>query len=155
MCPQTGYTIDIPAVSYPGQIADNSDVKDVLSALAVSAKVPYGVLVVADTANSGGFDNLAAKVPAATTDITNVGSALGVVLADQARAQDPAETVATYPINSALPCLRKGRVWVLSETAVTDGAPAFVRFSANGALVQLGAFRADADTTSGPVAIWY
>lgn len=145
MVPQTSYSINIPAVSYPGQIADDG-VKDVLSALAVAAAIPYGVLVVADETNTGGFDQLAAKVPAASTDITVVGSVLGIVLADQARAQDPSVAVATYPINSAVPCLKKGRCWVLSETAVVDGTPVFARYSANGPLTQLGSIRADADT---------
>lgn len=146
MCPQTSYSINIPAVSYPGQIADASYFRDVISALAVAAAVPYGVCVVQDTANGAGFDNLAAKVPSTTGSITTAGQAYGIVLADQGRAQDPSVVLPTYPINSALPVLRSGRVWVNSETAVADGGGVFVRYAANGGLTQLGAIRADADT---------
>jgi hypothetical protein len=145
---QTAYAINIPAVSYPGQLADGSNFKDVLSGLAVAAGMVYGTLAVGDATNTGGFDKLAVKAPAAATDITDKGSALGVVIADQARAQNPAVANPTYPQFAAVPCLRKGRIWVKSETAVDDGAPVFVRFAAtvNGSV--LGAFRADADTIS-------
>lgn len=144
---QTSYAINIPAVSYPGQIAD-AGYKDVLSGMAALAAIPYGVLAVIDASNDGGFDNLAIKVPAASADITTAGKAVGVVLADQARAQDPSVAAAVYPQNSAVPCLRKGRVWVQSETAVVDGAPVFVRFATGSGGSQKGAVRADADTAS-------
>lgn len=148
MAPQTSYSIDIPAVSYPGQIADAMQDSDILSALAVAAALPYGVFVCHDLANMGGFDSLAVKVPASSNDVTVAGSLMGVVLADQARAQDPSVAVATYPINSCVPVARKRRVWVLSETAVVDGAPVFVRFATGGGGSQKGAVRADADTAS-------
>lgn len=145
---QTSYSINIPAVSYPGQLADNMEARDVLSCLAVAAALAYGILVVRDAANVGGFDQLAAKAPSLTTDISVMGSPIGVVLADQARAQNPAVASAQYPINSAVPVLRKGRVWVSAETAMTDGANPFVRFAAGAGGSQLGAFRNDADTAS-------
>ena len=148
---QLSYAIDIPAVAFPGQIADLSAVRDTLSAINVLAAIPFGVLAVHDTANGAGFDALACKVPDSAALITALGSALGVVMADQARAQDPNVAVPTIPIKSAVSCGRKGRFWVLSETAVEDGDPVYVRFLANGALTQLGAFRNDADTTAGPV----
>lgn len=141
---QTSYAINIPAVSYPGQLADNSDFKDVLSALAVLAAITYGTLVVTDEANTLGFDQIAGKAPSLTTDISVIGSALGVAIADQARAQNPAVSVPQYPIQAAVPCLRRGRIWVLAETALADGSLPFVRFTVNGALY-LGNFRNDAD----------
>lgn len=148
---QLSYSIDISAVAYPGQLADLTGVRDILSALAVAAAIPYGVLGVHDITNGAGFDKLAVKVPALATDITALGSALGIVVADQARAQDPNVVLPTYPINSCVPLCRKGRVWVSSETANEDGDPVYARFLANGALTQLGALRNDADTTTGPV----
>lgn len=148
MVPQTSYSIDIPAVSYPGQLADAAEGKDFLSCKAAAAALPYGVFVCQDLANTNGFDDIAAKVPAASTDITNAGKILGVVVADQARAQDPAFSVATYAQNSVVPVLRKRRIWVLSETAVTDGAPVFVRYATGSGGSQKGAVRADADTAS-------
>lgn len=141
---QTSYQINIPAVSYPGQLADNSQVKDVLSAAAVLAAIIYGTLVVTDEANTGGFDALAGKAPGLTTDVSVVGAQLGVALAQQALAQDPSVVNPQYPIGYEVSCLRRGRVWVLAETAMADGANPFVRFTANGALY-VGNFRNDAD----------
>jgi hypothetical protein len=144
---QTSYSIDLPAVSYPGQLADDSQVKDVLSALAVAAAIAYGVLAVSDDSNGAGFDQLACKVPAASASITTVGAQLGVVLADQARAQDPSVAYPQFPQYSGVPCLRKGRVWVNAETAMADGLNPFIRF-ASGTGTLLGSFRDDADSTT-------
>lgn len=146
MCPQTSYSIDLPAVSYPGQPADIG-IKDKTTALAVAAAIPYGVLVVRDTANTSDSQHIAGKVPAASTDITVLGAALGVALADQGRAQDPSVTPAQYPQYSAVPCARIGRVWVLVEEAVVAGDQAFVRY-ATGSFSQKGAFRKSADTAT-------
>lgn len=144
---QTSYSINIPAVSYPGQIADNGQ-KDVLSALAVAAAINYGTLVVTDETNTAGFDQLAGKAPGASTDISVVGAQLGVALADQARAQNPAVATPQYPQYAAVPCLRKGRVWVLAETAMVDGANPFIRFAAGAGGTVLGSFRNSADTAT-------
>lgn len=144
--PQTSYSLYIPPVAYPGQLADGSNFKDVLSAVAVAAALIYGILGVTDESNTSGFDQLAVKAPGASTDITVVGAQLGVVIADQARAQNPAVANPTYPIGSAVPLLRAGRIWVNAETALTDGVAPFVRYTANGALY-VGNFRNDADTS--------
>ena len=144
---QTSYSINIPAVSYPGQLADDSQVKDVLSAAAFAAAINYGVLAVTDETNTLGFDQLACRVPSASTDITVVGAQLGVVLADQARAQIPAVALAQYPQFAQVSCLRQGRVWVNAETAMTDGANPFIRF-ATGTGTVLGSFRNSADTAT-------
>lgn len=125
--PQTSYAINLPAAAYPGQFADNG-YKDITSALAVAAAISYGLLGVVDTTNSNGFDNMAVKVPAASTDITTATKQLGVVVADQARAQSALFSVPTYPQFSAVPLCRKGRLWVQSETAVADGAPVYARW---------------------------
>lgn len=142
---QTSYSLYIPAVSYPGQLADMDQVKDVLSAINFAAAMNYGIMGVTDESNTGGFDALAVKAPAASTDITVVGAQLGVVLADQGRAQNPAVATAQYPIQSAVSLLRQGRVWVNAETAMADGANPFIRYTVNGALF-VGNFRNDADT---------
>lgn len=125
---QTSYSINIPAVTYPGQPADDG-FKDVLSGLAVAAAMGYGLLAVRDLSNTGGFDQLAVKVPAAAADITTLTRPVGIVLADQARAQNPAVAAAVYPQYAAVPCCRQGRVWVSAETAVVDGAPVYARFA--------------------------
>lgn len=127
MAPQTSYSIDIPAVSYPGKLVDLG-LKDVLSCVAVAAQIAYGLLAVIDSSNDGDFSKLAVKVPGAGADIA-AGKTVGIVLADQARAQDPSVAAAVYPQYSAVPCARKGRVWVASETAVTDGGSVYGRFA--------------------------
>lgn len=157
MCPQLSYSINTPAWSYPGQLADNMQVRDFLSMLAVVAALPYGRCVIRDATNTLGFDQLACKLPASAADINTPGSVCGIVAADQARAQDPSVAVATYPINSAVPVLKAGRIVVLSETAVVDGQPAYVRHTANGGLNKIGGFRADSDGGTAermPNAIW-
>ena len=141
---QTSYSINIPAVSYPGQMADNMEARDVLSAIAFLAAIVFGTLVVTDEANTTDFTNIAGKAPALTTDVSVVGTQLGVALAMQALPQNPAVANPSYPQGYAVSCLRKGRVWVNAETAMADGSNPFVRFTANG-LLYPGNFRADAD----------
>lgn len=142
---QLSYSINTPAVSFPGQPADLTNLV-ATSAMAVAAPLAYGTLAVRDTANSSGIVE-AGKAPALAADITTLGNVLGVVLADQARAQDPSVSVAQYPIGSAVPTMRKGRAWVVVEEAVNAGDPVFVRF-ATGTGTQLGAFRKSADTAT-------
>lgn len=141
---QTSYSINIPAVAYPGQMADNMEARDVLSAIAFLAPIIFGTLVVTDEANTGGFDALAGKAPGAAGDITTMGAQLGVALAMQAIAQNPAVANPQYPQGYAVSCVRKGRVWVNAETAMVDGSNPFIRYTANGALY-VGNFRNDAD----------
>lgn len=148
MAPQTSYSINLPAVAYPGQPADISKVNENVSALAVAAAIPYGVLVIRDLSNAAPSSwSIAGKLPSTSTDITVQGKALGVSVADQARAQDPSVAVPTYPQYSAVPCKRVGRIWVLVEEAVVAGDQAFVRYAA-GSFSQLGAFRKSADTAT-------
>lgn len=159
MAPQTSYSINLSAAAYPGQIADNSQVVDRLSAKAVAAALPYGLLAVVDSSNTEDFANLAAKLPAASTDITTVGKALGVVVADQARAQNPAVSSAQYPQYAVVPCGRKGRYWVVAESAVVDGHPVYVRWQTGDNGTQPGAFGGVLDTSvvgnaALPGAVW-
>lgn len=145
---QTAYAINLAAVAFPGQPVDIQGNRDVLSVLNVLAAVPYGVLLVQDTANMGGFDKLTGKVPATTGSVSTLGSALGVTMADQARPQDPSVVLPTYPIKSAVSVMKKGRIWVTVEEAVNDGDQAFVRFASGAGGTQLGAFRKSADTAT-------
>lgn len=143
---QTSYAINLSAVAYPGQPGDIGR-QDKTTALAVAASLPYGVLVVRDGTNTSGF-NVAGKVPALATDVTALGSILGVSIADQARPQDPSVAAAVYPINSAVPVMRYGRIWVVVEEAVNAGDQAFARFASGAGGTQLGAFRKSADTAT-------
>lgn len=142
---QLSYAINIPAFSYPGQLANLVNHK-IQTALAVAAPLPYGLLIVRDTGNSSGVDQ-AGKLPAASGDVV-AGNILGISVADQARAQDPSVASAQYPVNSAVPCLRDGEIVVAPEADVTvaAGDKVYARITANGAgKLQLGALRNDAD----------
>jgi len=129
MCPQTSYSINIPAVAYPGQLFDIGN-KDILSALAVAAAIVFGTLVVTDETNTVGPDVLAGRAPAASGDITGIGQVLGIAVANQALPQNPAVASPQYPQNYSVPCLRQGRIWVNAESAMTDGAAPYVRYGA-------------------------
>jgi hypothetical protein len=154
---QTSYSINIPAFAFPGQLANLVRSK-IQTALAVAAPLPYGLLIVRDTANSSGVDQ-AGKLPSASGDVAN-GKILGVSVADQARAQDPSVASAQYPLNSAVSCLRDGEIVVAPEADVTiaAGDPVYARITANGAgKLQLGAFRNDGDSGNAilvPNAVW-
>jgi hypothetical protein len=143
---QTSYAINIGAAGYPGQHAD-SGFKDVLSAINVAAAVGYGLLMVVDASNTSDFSELACKVPAASTDITVVGKQLGVSMADQGRAQNPAVSGPQYPQNSAVSCGRKGRFWVQAESAVVDGAKVYARWQTGDNGTVAGAFGGILDTS--------
>lgn len=145
MAPQLGYSIDIPAVSYPGQPVDMGR-KDDLSVRCANGPLPYGRLAVKDGANA--FDKLAGKLPSLAADITTVGNALGVVVADQGRAQDPSVAYPQYPQYAIAPARRLGRLWVVVEEAVLDGDQAFVRFADGTVTNNNGGFRKSADTAT-------
>ena len=79
-------------------------------------------------------------MPDATGEVTGlVGQ--GVVLRSHTQPQNEG-----YADGDPMPVMKKGRVWVPVEDAVTADTAAFVRFVAAGA-EQLGAFRSDADGT--------
>lgn len=143
---QTSYAINLQPFSYEGQVADSGNATDTLSPVAVAGAIPYGKLVVVDSANSGGFDQLAGKLPSSSGDIAP-GKIIGISLADQARAQNPSVTLPTYLQGSAVPCRRIGRVVVLSESAVADGAPVYARFASGDGGALLGAFSGVLDTS--------
>jgi hypothetical protein len=146
--PQTSYAINLPAVSFPGQPFDSAVTQDVLSALNVAAAVAFGILLVKDTANTTGPDKLAAKAPSSSGEVTTEGTPLGVVMASQAIPQDPSVATPVYPIKSAVPLMRQGRIWVKPEENVLDGDAAFVRFASGAGGTVLGSFRKSADTAT-------
>jgi hypothetical protein len=147
MCPQTSYSINIPAASYPGQFADDTQIKDVLTGKCVASAMPYGLLAVVDTTNTADFANLAVKLPYSSASITTPPGAVGVVVADQARAQNPNVAAAVYPQYSAASIGRKGRFWVQAETAVADGAKVYARWQTGDNGTVVGAFGGILDTS--------
>ena len=79
-------------------------------------------------------------MPTTSAQVTGLAG-LGVTL--RSHTQDQEEG---YSDGDPMPVIKKGRVWVPVEDAVTAESAAFVRFVAAGA-EQLGAFRSDADGT--------
>lgn len=112
------------------------------------AGINFGLCVVQDKGAlaAGGDDNLA-HLPTLVTQITDVGTVLGVTVHTQAIEQAVlnANNVG-YPLAYAMSVLRRGRIWVYVEDAVVAGAQAFVRAVATGS-EKLGAFRSDVDGT--------
>jgi hypothetical protein len=141
---QTSYSVN-QAVARAGLPYDISFAQDIVSEnLAADSQV--GCLVVRDSADGS------AKLPALATDITNAGSVIGVLLHEHMVEQPYPMGSATpiWPAKSTAPVMKKGRVWVSVEAAVSAGAAVYARF-ATGSFSQKGAFRGDADTASAAI----
>jgi hypothetical protein len=130
---QTSVTVN-PAVAIEGQMADSGDT-DVISRLAVISTVP-GRLVAFKT---GDADNQA-RHPDATGQVT--AQALGIPVYDGMHPTNP------YAIGDMVPVLKRGRIWVLPEEAVTPASPVFVRFADGTVVSHNGGFRTSADTAT-------
>jgi hypothetical protein len=117
-----------------GQVADIGHTDIITRANAYGESIPFGVFVTKG-ANEG-----EAVVPDATGEVTGLVG-LGVVLRSHTQPQGEG-----YADGDPMPVMKKGRVWVPVEDAVTAETAAFVRFVA-GTGEQLGAFRSDADGT--------
>lgn len=121
---QLSYSTDTAAYGIEGQLADSA-FKDAISALAEGA-IPMGKLVIrgTDPVKQG-------KLPGASGDVTTAAGVLGVSIHDQAREADLAGVVTNLD-KSAVSVLRRGRIVVKTEEAVTPADPVVVRFSAGG-----------------------
>lgn len=131
---QTSYSYEV-ARGYHGQKAENYP-NDIDTAITAAA-YPVGVVVVTDL--TSGVPANQVKLPAAAGDLA-AGLTVGVLL--RVEMAEPGD----IPAKAVWPVLRKGRVWLNVEGAVTKYSSAFVRHTANGALVP-GALRADGDTS--------
>ena len=133
---QTSFSVD-HVIAYPGMIADQID-KTVISKV-TTVQVPFGSFVTRGAA--GAVESCA--LPVATADVT--ARPWGVAVKDQThRGTNNLDN----EVNDVVAILRKGRVWVTVEGAVTAQSAAFVRFAAGGGGSILGLFRADADTAT-------
>jgi hypothetical protein len=107
--------------------------------------VKTGVLLTADK-TSGKVRN-AAKLPAAAGDVVKP-SAMGIVPLDVMRDIIPASDGTDWPALRPCPVLRRGRIWVLAESAVARWTYPYVRYASGAGGSSLGGFRADADTST-------
>lgn len=129
------------STGFPGQKADNGET-DVLSYVneEATANLPFGVAVTKGTADNG----FLAMVN---------GSSVPIGVLSHTHSVDPGQ-VAASPAGSGVPpkylgnVLKRGRIMVQVEEAVTPASPVFVRHTAGAGGTQKGAFRASADTAS-------
>jgi hypothetical protein len=135
---QLAYNQD-PAIGREGLIADNS-FRDVLSRVA-ETDLPAGRVV------TKGTDEKEAKLPAAAADITGK-DVLGITVFDASR--EPHTATDEYEATDVIPVLRRGRIWMVAEDAVTEGDDVYVRHVAAGA-EELGRVRSDADGTDAAI----
>lgn len=135
---QIAYTVE-PDLAFRGLLADPNDDKYAIPmANGAAAAVGFGIMVRRDATNpEDQFDIFSATGQ----------TPLGVLVHTHAQ-QDP--TLAD-PLGVALletaSVLRRGRIWVVVEEAITVGDDVYFRHTA-GTGTEIGAFRNDADTAS-------
>ena len=137
---QSAYSVN-KALGYPGMVADAVDT--VRASKAAAALVNFGTFVCRRASPADGVEQCAN--PAASADVT--ARPRGIALKDETRKNSTGGNVGGYAVDDQVVYLRKGRVVVSVEAAVTQDGAVFVRFAA-GTFTQLGAFRGDADTAS-------
>lgn len=141
---QTVYN-DSQAIGRVGALADSSDHDNVSKVASVA--IPAGCMAVRDA------DDLKAKLPTSAAEVAAALLSGGVAVATHAMVSDPEVDVPTFPIGKEVALMRKGRLFVKVEEAVTQGDQAYVRY-ANGIAVtdgtqdQKGAFRKSYDGTA-------
>jgi hypothetical protein len=118
----------------------------IVSGIAEAGAIKVGKVVIYDATATR--NDKAIKAPAVTGDITGP-AAYGVTLWDPTYPFDGGD----YKQYASLPVMRKGRIWLKSETAQVKGTNPFVRF-ATGTGTVLGSIRNDADTATAVAAPW-
>jgi hypothetical protein len=136
---QTAYSNTMP-VGYAGMLYDSSFMTKDSYANAQGAAIPFGVVVAKGTGDQD------ATLPDNSADIM-----LGIVVHTHAYDQSSLTGTDGVPANRMLNAVKRGRIWVLVEEAVTKGDPVYVRI-ANGVAdvtkTQKGALRKSADTAT-------
>jgi hypothetical protein len=111
--------------------------------------VKTGTLLTAD--KTAGRVRNSAKLPSTALEIARPG-AMGIVPLDTTRdLTGIALNAADWPTKRPTPVVRKGRIWVLAESAVARWTYPFVRFAASANGTILGGFRGDADGATAAV----
>ena len=140
---QTTYNV-IPAVALVGQHADSAIVKDDVSRVnQESSAIPFGIGVVV------GNSTEEARLPTTVNDVF-----LGVVLREFNHDNMDLAGIGAIPTKDTMSVRKRGRIWVLFETAggaAAEGGAVFMRISAGGTgglLTQQGAFSAADDAVT-------
>lgn len=144
----TATQTSVAAASYAfaGQLADNDQGTRINTRAnaEASAEMPFGIMVVRDTVNSGQEDNcilLPHTSAAAAAPLL-----AGITVHQHTFAKDTQLGSTGVKPTNALAVLRRGRIYVLPEESVSPGDAVRVRVVTAGAEVK-GAFRKSADAT--------
>lgn len=105
-----------------------------------STIAPFGVGVVAD--DRAAVSGKQCRLPRQAADVTG-GNFLGVL-----RANTSKMPAGGWPAQSVPDIVRQGHIYVLVEGTGAEGAPLYMRYASGSGGSQLGAFRADADTST-------
>lgn len=127
--------LTVPVVAVVGQYADNG-ARDIVSRTALNATIAPGLLAIW----FAGDNDAGIRAPTLTGQVSGP-NAQGVTAYDASAPNNP------YAIGDQVTLLKRGRIWVIAEEAVTPASTVFVRFAA-GSFPTLGAFRASADTAT-------
>ena len=130
---QLEYSTDV-APGYHGMVADSAP--SLTDTVVTAAEYDVGIVLVADRSAGAGAKRAKAPAAAAELDAVNV---IGFLSRNEM--SEPGKV----PAGSVRAAVRKGRVFVNVEAAVTKYATAFVRHAA-GSGSTLGALRGDDDT---------
>lgn len=144
MAGQSTYSVRPTADGIPGMLS-RPEQECVLESKINAAAIPAGVFVCRDTSDDS------AKVPAASGSVTATG--FGFVKADVAR-QRNSDGTSTFAAKEGFTVMRRGRMFVLCETAAAYGGAVYVRITSDGASnTQLGKVRNDADISGSARAV--
>lgn len=126
-------------VAVAGMVADGAGAPhDVATRSNLVDEIPFGVAV-ADIAADEGTIQLPASSGA---KICGIAQRISTVEENSASIEN------AYPAKSAVAVMKKGRIWVIVEKAVTVDDAVYVRHTANGGNTQKGAFRDDSDSSN-------
>lgn len=107
-----------------------------VSSYAAEAAIPFGRFTCLGTSAEKQV-----KLPALSTDVTNLLAKRGVALQSHARENLANSLAPQYAAKETVSVMEKGTVWVKVEDAVTPASSVFVRFQGG----DEGLFRSDAD----------
>jgi hypothetical protein len=137
--PQTTYPI-VPVEGFNGK-ADQCQFEDIVSRTAESL-IAVGAFQYMGTNPPGaaGVSNGGVKLIPDGTVVGSIASLIGVAMMDFARSPflgtaNTSSGTGQYQIGDDVPLMRRGRCWMYSETAVTQGDPVYVRVTAAGVAV--------------------
>jgi len=118
----------------------------VVNQIANAAAINFGLFVCQDQ-----IDQEKARVPIVAADVTTTLLACGITCLTQAIEQYYQSVGgAGYALNEEMSIVRRGMIWVLTETAVTPSSTPYARYTV-ATTEKLGAIRGDDDTSKAAI----